>query len=266
MPGSGSAPALELPGVIGHRGAAAHAPENTLAGIRRAAEIGVPWVEFDTKITADGRCIVFHDDVLDRTTDGRGPVARASWGEIGGLDAGSWFGEGFAGETVPRLDSALALVVELGLHADIEIKPSPGREADTAAAVIAEAVACWPADLPPPLITSFTPECLAVVRARAPSWPRGLICFRYPRGWRAKLETLDCRAFVCRHDHLTRRRVSLATAAGVAVLAFTVNDARRAAALLEWGVATIISDAPDLMLPILRDRAAAGGRAALPAG
>ena len=246
---------MELPKVIGHRGAAAHAPENTLAGIRRAAALGASSVEFDVKLTADGRCILFHDDTLDRTTDGRGRVAATTYDEISRLDAGSWFAPEYAGERVPRFDVALAHVLEFGLHVDIEIKPCPGRKTETATAVMAEAMACWPNDRPPPLITSRMAECLVVARAAAPSWPRGLICFRYPNDWQAALEALDCRILVCLHKHLTRRRVAKATARGVTILAFTVNEARRAAELLEWGVATIIGDAPDRILPLVQGHA-----------
>ncbi|MEE9544643.1 MAG: glycerophosphodiester phosphodiesterase family protein, partial [Rhodospirillales bacterium] len=66
---------LEPPPVIGHRGAGGHAPENTLVSIRKAAELGALWVEFDTKISRDREVVVYHDDDLRRTTDGRGPVA-----------------------------------------------------------------------------------------------------------------------------------------------------------------------------------------------
>ncbi len=248
---------IDLPLVIGHRGAAAHAPENTLVGIRRAAELGAPWVELDAKLTADGRCIVFHDEKLDRTTDGRGRVAATTYEEISRLDAGSWFGPGFAGERVPRLEAALGQILELNLHADIEIKPCSGREAETAGAVMAEVMACWPRDRPPPLITSREAECLAVARAAAAWWPRGLICFRVPRDWRSRLAALGCHIIVCMHTRLKRRRVVEMTAAGATVLAFTVNEPERAVELVDWGAATIISDAPDRILS-----AVDGGRAA----
>ncbi len=239
----------DLPVVIGHRGAAAHAPENTLASIRSAAALGVSWVEFDVKLTADGRCIVFHDDALDRTTDGRGAVSAATHDEINRLDAGAWFAPAFAGERVPSLAAALGLIFELRLGADIEIKPCPRREAETARAVMAETMAAWPRDRPPPLVTSRYEACLDVVRAMAAEWPRGLICLRVPRDWRTRLANLEVRTLVCLHTRLTRWAVAQITAAGIAVLAFTVNDPKRAAELLDWGVATIISDAPDLILP-----------------
>ncbi len=94
--------------VVGHRGAAAHAPENTLASFRLAAEQGARMVEFDAKLSSDGVVILMHDDLLDRTTNGRGPAAAMPWSEIAALDAGSWFSDAYRGEGVPRLDQTLA--------------------------------------------------------------------------------------------------------------------------------------------------------------
>jgi len=156
---------VALPKVIGHRGAAAYAPENTLEGLREAARRGAGWVEFDVKLTADGMPIVFHDDALDRTTNAKGEVAAASLERIRGLDAGSWFGPAFAGARVPTLEEALRLVLEQGLGANIEIKPCPGREAETAERAVAEILRLWPAKRPPPLISSFKPACLAAAKA-----------------------------------------------------------------------------------------------------
>ncbi|MEE8273527.1 MAG: glycerophosphodiester phosphodiesterase [Alphaproteobacteria bacterium] len=246
---------MYLPTVISHRGAAAHAPENTLAGVRRAAALGASWVEFDVKLTADNCCILFHDDTLERTTDGSGPVAGTSYDEISRLDAGSWFAPEFAGERVPRLDAALDQVHDLDLHAHVEIKPCPGREVETAQAVMAQILGCWPGERPPPMIASFKAECLAVARAVAPEWPRVLNCLRIPRDWRRRLEAVDCRILACLHKRLTPRKVAMFAAAGVAVVAFTVNEPGRAAALLEWGVSTIVSDAPDVILPVAAETA-----------
>src|SRR5512136_2456131 len=87
-----SAVTVPEPRIIGHRGAALSAPENTLAGFCMAAARGVTWVEFDVRLTCDGRCILLHDDTLDRTPSGRGPASALSFAEIRRLDAGSWFG------------------------------------------------------------------------------------------------------------------------------------------------------------------------------
>ena len=246
--------------VIGHRGAAAHAPENTLSSIRTAAGLGATWVEFDVKLTADGRCIVFHDDMLDRTTDGHGAVAAATHDEIRRLDAGAWFAPAFAGERVPSLEAMLSLALELGLGIDIEIKPCPGRESETARAVMTQTIAAWPRDRPSPLITSRSDTCLAIARGEAAEWARGLICLRVPRDWRTRLAILESRTIVCLHTRLTRRNVAKMTAAGITVLAFTVNDPQRAAKLFDWGVASIVSDAPDRILSGIDGQGSQGAR------
>ena len=77
--------------VIGHRGAAALAPENTLASFRKAAALGVQWVEMDVSLLADGGTVIFHDEVLDRCTNGHGLLAAQTMDTVVGLDAGSWF-------------------------------------------------------------------------------------------------------------------------------------------------------------------------------
>ncbi len=241
---------MRLPKVIGHRGVAAHVPENTLAGFRHAMSVGAPWVEFDTQLTADKRCIVFHDDRLERTTNGSGSVDDTPYKTIRRLDAGAWFDPAFAGERVPSLEEALTLLLELGLHPDIEIKPAEGREAETAKAVMAETMALWPPTAPPPLITSIEPDCLVVAQEMAPDWPRGLICFRFPKYWRALLERLACDIFICKHSLLSRRLVADITGAGYSLMAFTVNKPRRAATLLSWGVSTIITDNPEDILAV----------------
>ena len=90
--------ALKIPPIICHRGASGYAPENTLESIRTAADLGAKWVELDVKLTRDGVPIIFHDDTLERTTNGGDrPVAECTYDEIRALEAGSWFGESFAG-------------------------------------------------------------------------------------------------------------------------------------------------------------------------
>ena len=155
-----SAPPARLiePPVIGHRGAAGHAPENTLASLRAAAALGVRWVEFDAKLTGDGQVVLFHDETLERTTDGSGPVADMALEDLRALDAGGWFGEPFRGERIPTLSETLAVLGELKLGANVEIKPDPGREeatGDTVARILARE---WPRDLPPPIVSSFKAE------------------------------------------------------------------------------------------------------------
>jgi glycerophosphoryl diester phosphodiesterase len=233
------------PLVVGHRGAALSAPENTLAGFCMAAALDVAWVEFDVRLTADGCCILLHDDTLDRTTSGRGPAAALTFEEIRRLDAGAWFGDDFAGQRVPSLEEAIDLLTELKLGAVIELKPHPGAEAATgraAAMVIAER---WPADREPPLISSFKAPALAAARAAAPQFPRALLVGPVPRDWHRQLVALDCIAL-----HADQRRLDRATVASVRdadfpLFAYTVNLPKRAAELFSWGVNAVFSDCPE---------------------
>jgi glycerophosphoryl diester phosphodiesterase len=77
--------------VIGHRGNRAHAPENTIESFRQAVALGVDGLEFDVRLTRDGRLVVHHDETVDRTTDGRGRVADLDWKSLSALDAGARF-------------------------------------------------------------------------------------------------------------------------------------------------------------------------------
>jgi len=90
-----------------HRGASAQAPENTLAAFSAALESGADGLELDIHLTRDGVPVVIHDETLDRTTDGLGPVARASSRQLQKLDAGSWFSADFFDEPVPFLEDVL---------------------------------------------------------------------------------------------------------------------------------------------------------------
>jgi len=104
---AGERPTRKRPHVIAHRGWSTVAPENTLAAIRKAVEIKSDAIEIDVHVTADGTPIVIHDADLDRTTDGKGPVAKAPFLDVRELTAGAWFGQEFARERVPTLIDAL---------------------------------------------------------------------------------------------------------------------------------------------------------------
>lgn len=241
------------PPVIGHRGAAAHAPENTLAGFRKAAELGVAWVEFDVHLTKDGVPVILHDDTVERTTDGRGAVAALSFTELGRLDAGAWFGPSYRGERVPSLEEAIKLLGKLGLGAVVEIKPSPGAAIATADAALGVLVEKWPAHLPPPLVSSFTREALARAREVAPGIARALLVREIPANWRAELDTLGCSALHASERRLAAAEVAAVTASGVPVFAYTVNDGARARELRDWGVMAVFSDRPDAVARALGD-------------
>lgn len=101
------------PLVLGHRGAPREAPENTLAALRRAMQLGVDGVEYDVRACASGDLVLFHDERLERTTDARGAIGDVDLRELYSIDAGGWFGKRFAGEGIPVLDEALMLSGEV---------------------------------------------------------------------------------------------------------------------------------------------------------
>lgn len=117
----------DRPLVLGHRGAMALRPENTLASFAHALDAGADALECDVHLSADGELVVLHDETLERTTNGAGPVAGMTLAQLRALDAGSRFDPAYAGERIPTLDEVLDLaagrapvVVEFKLAADPE--------------------------------------------------------------------------------------------------------------------------------------------------
>lgn len=254
MSASDAAGALGLPAVIGHRGAAAYAPENTIAGLRKAASLGTRWVEFDVRLTGDGVLVLLHDDRIDRTSDGRGEAGAIPLAELKRRDFGAWFSSAFRGERLPTLEEAVAALAELGLGANVEIKPAPGAEEATGRAVGERLPALWPASLPPPLVSSFKPESLAGCRAAAPGLALGLLLKKLEPGWRERAERLGCRTLHVDQRQLDERRAAEVREAGYPLLTYTVNDPARARLLFAWGADAVFSDCPDRVATVLADR------------
>lgn len=135
-------PAHHGPVTVAHRGASAYAPENTLAAVDKAAELGIEWVENDVQRTKDGKLVVLHDTTLNRTTDveerfpDRGPwnVSDFTLKEIRSLDAGSWFSKDFKGAKVPTFDEYMRKITRNGQRLLLELKSPdlyPGIERQT---------------------------------------------------------------------------------------------------------------------------------------
>jgi glycerophosphoryl diester phosphodiesterase len=242
---TGTEAAPRWPRVIGHRGAALSAPENTLAGFCIAAALHVTWVEFDVRLTRDGRCILLHDDTLDRTTNGSGTAAALTFDEIRRLDAGAWFGADFVGQPVPSLEETIDLLGKLNLGAVVELKPSPGAESETGIAAAALLAERWPSHLPPPLVSSFKPAALVAARDAAPQLPRALLVGALGTDWRQQAAALECSALHADQRKLSRDGASAVREAGLPLFAYTVNLAERAAELFSWGVEAVFSDCPE---------------------
>lgn len=250
---------LRLPPVIGHRGAAGLAPENTLAAMRAARRAGARWVEFDTRLSRDRECVVIHDATLERTAGRRAAVSRLSLDELRRCDAGSWFSPEFTGEPVPGLANTLALLSDLGLGANVEIKPCGRRNGALAAALVRTLAAVRRSGSPPLLVSSFSPALLRAVRRHDKALPLGLLLRRrWRRDWRSLAGKLGCISIHCAEHGLDADKVRRVRAAGYAVVVYTVNDPARARELLSWGADSLISDVPDRLLAAIAGGAAQG--------
>jgi glycerophosphoryl diester phosphodiesterase len=235
------------PRIVAHRGGGALAPENTLAAIDTGAQLGLKMIEFDAKLSADDVAFLLHDDTVNRTSNGRGAAAALAYTQLAQLDAGSWFDARFAGEHMPTLAEVAARCQARGLAANIEIKPCPGREAQTGRHVATEAAQRWAGAAVAPLLSSFSYEALAAARAAEPALPRGLLFGAPPADWRAQCEALECVSLHADHRKLDARLVADIKAAGLRILAYTVNDPARARELGAWGVDAICTDRIDLI-------------------
>jgi glycerophosphoryl diester phosphodiesterase len=224
------------PRVLAHRGGGALAPENTLGAIRLGASLGFKGVEFDVMLAGDGTPVLIHDETLERTTNGRGVVADTPYPVLARLNAGN-------GEPVPSFEQAARLCRELGLWANVEIKPARGHERATGEAVAKIAADLWRDAALPPLLSSFSSEALARARDISPGLPRGLLVGKVPADWGSRLRELACVALHCDHRHLAQASAAEIRAAGYALLVYTVNETAVARRLFSWPVDCLVTDA-----------------------
>jgi glycerophosphoryl diester phosphodiesterase len=234
---------------IAHRGAGKLAPENTLAAFRLGASHGYRAFECDVKLSADGVPFLLHDATLERTSSGTGTAAHLSWSELSRLDAGCWHGRGFAGEPLPTLDGMAAYCIRNGFALNIEIKPTPGDEAQTGRIVAAEALRLWADEPVQPLLSSFQPEALKAARDAAPSLPRALLIDTLRDGWFEQAQALACVAVVTNFRIMDASLIARLRAANLRALVYTVNDAAEARRLVALGIDGIITDAVDRFSP-----------------
>ena len=234
-----------IPKVIGHRGAAADAPENTLLSIREAHRQGSKMVEFDVKLTggANPVPVLFHDETLERTTNGRGRLQDFLIEDLQRLDAGR-------GEIIPRLVDVIALLTDLDMAANIEIKPCPGRAVETAMATIEGLKQYWPPEKAWPIISSFQIDSLKIARDHWPDCPRGYLIDRRPDDWRSIASDLGAATLHVGHRHETPETIAEYINFGLPVLVYTVNDPDHAKALWHLGVQAVFTDCPGHILAI----------------
>lgn len=252
MPTRVLTPSWPGPRRIAHRGGGRLAPENTLAGIRAGIAHGYRAVEFDVMLTADDVPVLMHDPDFGRTIAGRGSVATTTWDDLSRRDAGAWFSPKFAGERVPRYQDVVCFCQDHGMWMNVEIKPAPGFEARTGR-LVGEMTARLFADESRgaawPLFSSFSVEALDQARSAAPHVPRGMLFDAVPATGIDTALALGCISVHASHRDLDVRVIASLHEAGFAVLAYTVNEPSRVAALVEAGLDAIVTDRIDLIVP-----------------
>ncbi len=127
---------INLPKIIGHRGVKDLAPENTIASLEESLRHNLKWIEVDVKVSKDNIPFILHDDLLDRTTSGKGYPYNYLYKEILSLDAGSWFDKKFSNEHVPTLEEVLIFCSLNKIGINIELKPNKGKEKENVNAII----------------------------------------------------------------------------------------------------------------------------------
>lgn len=228
-----------LPRWFAHRGGGSLAPENTLAGIELAARKGFRAVEFDVMLSADGSPLLIHDETLERTTNGVGPVAAASDAYLRTLDAGE-------GEHLPFLADAAARCRRHGLLVNLEIKPSIGEDVRTAEVVARQCAELWRGAESELLFSSFSCAALEVVRNLLPGVRRGLLVEEVPADWLETAARLQIFSLHCDAARLNDRVLDEAAESRLPVLCYTVNRPEEAANLFARGVSALFTDRLDL--------------------
>lgn len=230
--------------LCGHRGVASLAPENTLAGLRKAAELGLSWVEIDVQLTKDQKVVVIHDEKVNRCSDGKGKLRKYDWDELRKLDAGSWFDPAFEQERIPKLKDYLGLARELGIRVNIELKVYDKDDAGRLCRRLSKLIDKHGFDKGSLLFSSFDPDCLRYLQVLQPAIPRGLLVEHIPDDWRHRLEQLECAALHCNYRYLTREQAELVKAAGYRLHCYTANTPDKVKDFPAWGVDMLFTDKP----------------------
>jgi glycerophosphoryl diester phosphodiesterase len=230
-----------LPIVIGHRGAAGEAPENTLGSFALAFKQEAEGIELDVHLTKDGKIAVCHDPTLDRTTNGSGLICEKSWSEIELLDAGSWFSEAYAGERIPLLSEVFELVPK-GMLINVEVKNAyEGRMEKALLAFLREVKRFEDV-----VVSSFDHKVIQRLKRAEPALKVGLLYAAnlVDHAGYAKLLEVEVYSLHPHYHSMDKSDIALATAAGLAVYPYTVNELSDYQRLTIAGVTGIITDFP----------------------
>jgi glycerophosphoryl diester phosphodiesterase len=228
--------------VVGHRGAAGLEPENTLKSFRRACDLGVDRVETDVHLTLDGIPVCIHDAKVDRTTNGSGAVAEMTLEEIKRLDAGE-------GETVPTLAEAFEAVrgrAALQIEMKADGTPRPVLR-------VLEALGAGPDEA---RIIDFRTERLLEVQSLRPDLALNHLFGAPPPDAIEIAQRVGAKDVDLEYRACSREWVQSAHLAGLEICVWTPNAREEMERLLDLGVDGIITDRPDLLVELLKERGA----------
>ncbi len=230
----------------GHRGASAHAPENTLAALELALQMGASMAEVDLQQTADDHLVLFHDDHLDRTSNGTGPLWKHTLAELKSLDVGGWFGDRFAGERILTLEEvSQAMAGRLTLNLELKLH---GRERELDRLVVSRLLA-MPRGAEY-FVTSFDHDLVDRLAGRLPDLSAGYIVGR--GCWHDNLLARPAEVLSLERTLITADRVDRIHEAGKTVHAWTVNDPAEILHLKNLGVDALITNHPDRVAALPR--------------
>jgi len=228
--------------VIAHRGASSSAPENTLAAFDLALEMGARHLELDVELTRDGHVVVIHDDTVDRTTDGSGPVTAQTLDALRRLDAGRWFGAAFAGERIPTYEDVLVRYQgRAHLHTEIKGR-APELSRRTVDLIRRHGME---SDV---TLTSFRRVRLEEVRAHAPELPTGWLVPDVSETTMAEARRLGLVQLCPRGPSVTRELVQRLHAEGFVVRAWGVGTEELMRQIVEAGADGMTVNFPDKLI------------------
>lgn len=234
------------PKLVCHRGASLIAPENTFAAASAALDHGAQLVELDVRESADGVLYVLHDQTLDRTTDGHGPIQYRTSKEIDALDAGRWFAPEFEGQPVPRLDAYLDHLHGRGAGAYVEIK---WCNADRCAAILRD-IGMTDASF----TFSFKPEMRTAMRVAAPDL-RQMMTLSLARNVSVARSFFGADLIEVEAAECTPGVIAAARSAGLEIMGYTETpDADVFRMFCDAGLDYINHDHLDVALEVLGER------------
>ncbi len=237
--------------VCAHRGASGVAPENTIAAICAAIDAGAEMVEIDVQVSGDGQFVVFHDDELERTTNGKGLVEQHSFESLRTLDAGAWFHARFAGERIPLLADALE-VLRGRAYLNIEIKPMAATS--QRAAMLARVIGMVrdAGLIPYTVFSSFDHAALLYVKSVDPMLHTNAL--NIPGDSRPPhVVVSECRAdgYGCSIDEVSAAIVEDAHRHFIPIGVYTVNTEQELFAMLDLGVNGVVTNYPNVIMRAL---------------